>query len=379
MDFKLTEEQEIFRDSVRKYAREKIAPIVKEVDEKDKFPMDIFNEMGRLGFLGIGVKEEYGGSNAGAITLCILIEELARVSSGVAAGTMAHLCLGMGPVIKFGSEAQKKKYLVPAARGEILAALAITEPNAGSDVANVQTTAAKDGKHYVINGSKVFITNGSLAQYVVVVTKTNREKKAKGVSLFIVEKGTPGFRVARKHDKLGWRGSDTAELVFEDCRVPADALVGVENEGFPQLMKTLESGRVSIAACALGQAESALDLALKYSIDRKAFGQPISAFQAIRFKLTRMATEIEAARLLILWAAWLQDNGMEFRKEAAMAKLYSSEVCQEVAREAIQIHGGYGFMTEYDVSRIYRDAMLYTIGEGTSEVQHEIIARGLGL
>jgi len=233
MDFRLTEEQEIFRDSVRKYAREKIAPIVKEVDEKDKFPMDIFNEMGRLGFLGIGVKEEYGGSNAGAITLCILIEELAKVSSGVAAGVMAHLCLGMGPVIKFGSDAQKKKYIVPAAKGEILAALAITEPNAGSDVANVQTTAAKDGKHYVINGSKVFITNGSLAQYVVVVTKTNREKKAKGVSLFIVEKGTPGFRVARKHDKLGWRGSDTAELVFEDCRVPADALVGVENEGFP--------------------------------------------------------------------------------------------------------------------------------------------------
>lgn len=379
MDFTLTEDQEMFRQSVRKFIREKVAPLARDIDKKDEFPLELFREVGRLGFLGVGVSEEYGGSSAGAVSTCLLVEEMARVSSGFAAGVMAHIGLGMGPIFAHGSESQKKRYIIPGVRGEALGGLALTEPDAGSDVANIRTTAVKQGGGWILNGTKTFITNGSLAKFLVVAARTGKEKGSKGMSLFIVEAGTPGFRVARRLDKLGWKGSDTAELVFEECRVPDDALLGRENEGFSLLMRTLQGGRVAISAFALGTAEAACDAALEYSKQRIAFGRPISEFQAVRFKLTQMAVEIEASRLLILHAAWLRDNGRQYRKEASMAKLYSSEMCQRVTREAVQIHGGYGFMMEYDVQRHYRDAMIYTLGEGTSEIQNEIIARELGL
>jgi len=379
MDFEFTNEQIMLRETVRKFAEKEVMPISEILDEKDEFSFELFRRMGELGFLGLPFSERYGGSGLGAIEACIFTEEMAKANSGVAASAMAHVNLALMPLYVFGTEEQKQRYLVPGIKGEKIGAFGLTEPYAGSDVQGIRTTAVKKNGKYIINGSKTFITNGSVADFVLVAAYTDRSKKSRGISVFIVEKGTKGFKVGRKLKKLGWHASDTAELSFEDCEVPEENLLGTEDSGFVNLMKTLHIGRINISSFAVGLAEAAFEKALQYAKERVAFGQPIGKFQAIRFKLSRMATEIEAARTLVYRAAWSADRGKEDRKLTSITKLKSSEVCQWVTREAIQIFGGYGFMMEYPLQRYFRDSMIFTIGEGTSEVHEEIIARELGL
>lgn len=379
MDFEFTEEQKMLRETVKRFAMKEVEPISEQLDEEDNFSFELFKRMGDLGFLGLPFPVNYGGSDAGAIGACIFTEELSKANSGVAAGAMAHMNLALMPIFIFGTEEQKKKYLVPGIKGEKIGAFGLTEPCAGSDVQGIRTVAVKKEGKYIINGSKTFITNGSVADFVLVAAYTDKSKKANGISVLIVEKGTKGFKVGRKLKKLGWHASDTAELFFDDCAVPEENLLGAEGTGFMNLMKTLHIGRINISSFAVGLAEAAFEKALQYAKERVAFGQPIGKFQAIRFKLSRMHTEIEAARTLVYRAAWAYDTGKEDRKLASIAKLKSSEVCQWVTREAIQIFGGYGFMMEYPLQRYFRDSMIFTIGEGTSEVHEEIIARELGL
>jgi alkylation response protein AidB-like acyl-CoA dehydrogenase len=379
MNFEFNDEQKMLRETVRKFAQKEVEPISEEIDEKDEFSFKLFRRMGELGFLGLPFSQTYGGSEAGAIGACIFTEEMAKANSGVAAGAMAHVNLALMPVYVFGTEEQKKKYLVPGIKGEKIGAFGLTEPYAGSDVQGIRTTAVKKNGKYIINGSKTFITNGSVADFVLVAAYTDKSKKSNGISVIIVDKGTKGFKVGRKLKKLGWHASDTAELSFEDCVVPEENLLGAEGTGFMNLMKTLHIGRINISAFAVGLAEAAFEKALEYAKERVAFGQPIGKFQAIRFKLSRMITEIEAARTLVYRSAWLADNGREDKKLTSITKLKSSEVCQWVTREAIQIFGGYGFMMEYPLQRYFRDSMIFTIGEGTSEIHEEIIARELGL
>lgn len=379
MDFEFTEEQKMLRETVRKFAVKEIEPISEKLDEEDEFSFQLFRRIGELGFIGLPFSSAYGGSDSGAIGACIFTEELAKANSGVAAGVMAHMNLALMPIYIFGTEEQKKKYLIPGIKGEKIGAFGLTEPYAGSDVQGIRTTAVKKNGKYIINGSKTFITNGSVADFVLVAAYTDKNKRSKGISVIIVDKGTKGFKVGRKLKKLGWHASDTAELYFEDCAVPEENLLGSEDSGFVNLMKTLHIGRINISAFAVGLAEAAFERSLQYAKERVAFGQTIGKFQAIRFKLSRMKTEIEAARTLVYRAAWSYDSGKEDRMIASIAKLKSSEVCQWVTREAIQIHGGYGFMMEYPLQRYFRDSMIFTIGEGTSEVHEEIIARELGL
>ncbi len=377
MDFQLTEEQRLFRRMVREFAEQEIAPRAEEIDATDEFPWDIFRKMGQVGLMGLPFPEEYGGSGAGYTSMVIALEEIARVSGSMAITLDAQTSLYCEPVYLFGTEEQKQKYLVPAARGEKVGAFGLTEPQAGSDAGATRTRAVRDGRtnEWVINGQKNFITNGSIADFVAVTAKTDPEKGTRGISAFIVEKGTPGFEPGRDEKKMGLKGSVTSELFFEDCRIPAENLLGKENEGFKQFLVTLDAGRVAIAAMAVGLAQGAFEKAVAYAKERVQFGQPIAKFQAIQWMVADMATEIEAARLMVHRAAWLKEQGKRFTKEAAMAKLFATEMSERACHKAIQIHGGYGYVQEYEVERMYRDQRLCSIGEGTNEIQRLVIAR----
>ena len=376
MDFQFTDEQQQLRRSVREFAEGEIAPHVMVLDEASRFPIEIMPKLAEMGLLGIIFPEKYGGAGLGYIEYVVAIEELSRVDGSVGIIVAAHNSLCSNHIFKFGTEAQKEKYLVPLARGEKIGAWSLTEPEAGSDAGGTRTTAKHDGDHWIINGAKTFTTNGHYADVCVAMAVTDKSKNSHGISAFIVEKGTPGFRPGKKENKLGLRASDTSEMILADCRVPQENLLGAEGEGFIGSLKILDGGRISIAALALGMAQGALDAAVKYAKQRKQFGQPISEFQAIQFKLADMATQVEAARLLVYQAAWLADRGAaRFTRESSMAKLFASEVAVRVANECVQIHGGYGFIKDYPAEKFYRDVKLCTIGEGTSEIQKLVIAR----
>jgi butyryl-CoA dehydrogenase len=375
MDFRLNEEQQMMQRMVRDFAEKEIRPIAQEMDEKGEFPWEVIRKMGGLGLMGLPVPEEYGGCGADTITYAIAVEEISRVSGSVGITLAAHTSLGLDLIYRFGSEQQKQKYLPSLAAGQGLGAFGLTEPEAGSDAAAVKSTAVLDGDEWVINGQKVFITSGSIADVVIIAAITDRSAGAKGISNFIVEKGMPGFRPGRDEDKMGLKGSVTSQLFFEDCRVPKANLLGQPGEGYKQFLITLDGGRISIGAMAVGLAQGAFEAAVEYSKQRVQFGQPIAKFQAIQWMIADMATEIDAARLMVYRAAWLKDQGVRYTREAAMAKLYASEAAERACFKAIQIHGGYGYMKEYDVERIYRDNRLTTIGEGTSEIQRWVIAR----
>ncbi len=378
MDFSFTDEQNQLRRSIREFAEGEIAPHVMEWDEASKFPLEIMPKLADMGLLGVIFPEQYGGAGLGYVEYVIAIEELSRIDGSVGIIVAAHNSLCSNHIFKFGTEEQKKKYLTPLAQGKKIGAWSLTEPEAGSDAGGTRTTAKRDGNNWVINGSKTFCTNGHYADYSVVMALTDKSKNSHGISAFIVEKGTPGFKPGKKENKLGLRASDTSELIFTDCKVPNENLLGAEGEGFIGSLKILDGGRISIAALALGMAQGALDAAIKYSKQRKQFGQAISEFQAIQFKLADMATQVEAARLLVYQAAWLADRkDVRFTRESSMAKLFASEVAVRVANECVQIHGGYGFIKDYPAEKFYRDVKLCTIGEGTSEIQKLVIARQL--
>jgi butyryl-CoA dehydrogenase len=377
MDFAPTEEHRLIRRMVREFAEKEIAPRAQEIDETDQFPGDLFRRMGELGIIGLPFPEEYGGSGGDYTGLVIALEEIARVSGSMAITLDAQTSLYCEPVYLFGSELQKQKYLAPAARGEKIGAFGLTEPQAGSDAGATRTRAIRDKEtgEWIINGQKNFITNGSIADFAVITAKTDPEAGTRGISAFIVEKGTPGFEAGRDEKKMGLKGSVTSELFFENCRVPGDNLLGKENEGFRQFLTTLDAGRVAIAAMAVGLAQGALDKAVAYAQEREQFGQPIAKFQAIQWMIAEMATETDAARLLVNRAAWLKERGERFTKEAAMAKLFATEMSERVCYKSIQIHGGYGYVKEYEVERMYRDQRLCAIGEGTNQIQRLVIAR----
>ena len=381
MDFTLSTEQEILRESVRSFAENEIKPVARELDEKEEFSFETMQKMAELGLFGIFVSEQYGGQGMDYISYIIAVEEIARIDGSHAATVAAENSLGIGPLYYFGNEEQKKKYLPKLCKGETLWGFGLTEPNAGSDAANSKTNAVLDGDEWVINGSKIFITNGATkitAGSTVLCRTGTRDDGRPELSCIIVEAGTPGFTTREMHGKMMWRASNTSELYFEDCRVPKENLLGQIGNGFHQMMQTLDGGRLSIGAMGLGGAQGCLDMALKYSNEREQFGRPIAKFQVNAFKLADMAMEIECARLLLYKACWLRDNDMPFSKEAAMGKLYCSETMYRCANHAVQLHGGYGLMKEYDVERFYRDQKLLDIGEGTSEVQRIVIARHIG-
>ncbi|MBE3119547.1 MAG: acyl-CoA dehydrogenase [Candidatus Atribacteria bacterium] len=375
MDFQLTEEHVLIKNMVREFAEKEIAPRAEEIDATDQFPADIFQRMAELGLLGIPFAEAYGGAGGDYLSLIIALEEIARVSGSVAIILDAHTSLCCEPIYLFGTEAQKQKYLLPLARGEKIGAFGLTEPHAGSDAGATRTRAVRDGDEWVINGQKLFITNGSIADVLVITAKTNPDKGTRGISSFIIEKGTPGFQVGRDEKKMGLKGSVTSELFFENCRIPAENLLGREDEGFKQFLTTLDAGRLAISAMAVGLAQGAFDRAVAYAKERVQFDRPIAQFQAIQWMIADMATDIEAARLMVNRAAWLKGQGAHFSKEAAMAKLFATEVSERVCYKAIQIHGGYGYVREYAVERMYRDQRLCAIGEGTNEIQRLVIAR----
>lgn len=377
MDFELNDEQKMIRKMVRDFAENEIAPIAQETDKSGQFPWEIIRQMGKLGLMGLPFSEEYGGAGADTVSYAIAMEEISRVCGSTAITLAAHISLCTFPIYHFGNEEQKRKYIPKLASGEWIGALGLTEPGAGSDAGGIKTRAVLDGNEWVINGEKCFITNGSIADVVVLTAVTDPEKGTRGISSFIVEKGTPGFRPGRDEEKMGLKGSVTSELSFEDCRIPKENILGTPGEGFKQALVTLDGGRISIGAMALGLAQGAFERALAYSKERQQFGQPICNFQGVQWMLADMATEIEAARLMIYQAAWLKDQGVRFTKEAAMAKLYASEAAERACFKALQIHGGYGYTREYEVERMYRDQRLCTIGEGTSEIQRLVIARQL--
>jgi alkylation response protein AidB-like acyl-CoA dehydrogenase len=377
MDFRLTEEQDLLRRSVREFAETEIRPHVREWDESQHFPAEIVPALADLGLLGIQFPEEYGGAGMSAIDYCICIEELARVDPGLALSVAAHNGLCSSHIFMFGTEAQKQKYLVPLAKGEKIGAWGLTESTSGSDAAAMRTTATRAGSCWVLNGSKQFTTHGRVGHVVVAMAVTDRAAGTKGISAFIVEQGTPGMSPGKKEDKLGMRASDTSEVLFENCRIPDDQLLGAEGQGFLHTMQVLDAGRIGIAALSVGLAQGAYEAALRYSQERHAFGQPISGFQAIRWKLADNATRIEAARLLTYRAAYLKDRGVRMTLESAIAKLYASEIAVKAADDCVQIHGGYGFVKDYPAEKYFRDVKLVTIGEGTSEIQRLVIARHL--
>ena len=381
MDFDLTREQEMIRREVRKFAQSEIAPIAAELDEKETFSSELTNKMGEIGLFGMFVSEEYEGQDLDYLSYIIAVEEIARVDGSQAATIAAGNSLGIGPIFYFGTEEQKRKYLPKLCSGEGLWGFGLTEPTAGSDAGGSKTTAVADGNQWVLNGSKIFITNAScelsMGVTVQAVTGTRPDGKPE-YSCFLVEHGTPGFKAVTMHKKMMWRASDTAGLYFDDVRIPKDNILGVKGDGFRQMLATLDGGRLSIAAMGLGGSQGAYEAALAYAKKRIQFGQPISKFQAVAFKLADSAVEIECARNLLYKACWLKDRNRPFEKEAAMAKLYCSEVMGRVANHAVQIHGGYGLMKEYNVERFYRDQKLLDIGEGTSEVQRIVISRYIG-
>ncbi len=377
MNFQFTETHTLIRETARKFAQDRLAPGTIERDEREEFPTQQIKELAALGFLGMMVPEEYGGIGLDTISYALAVEEISKVDASVGVIMSVNnslVCFGLN---KYGTPAQKDRYLRDLATGRYLGAFALSEPEAGSDASNQRTLATRDGDAYILNGTKNWITNGSTADIVLVMAATDRSKGAKGISTFIVEKGTPGFSVAKKERKLGIRSSDTVSLAFQDCRVPAANRIGEEGEGFAFAMKTLEGGRIGIAAQAVGIAQASLDASVKYARERRAFDRPIAELQAIQFKIADMSTNIEAARMLMLRAAALKDAGLPYGPEAAMAKLFSSRVAVQAALEAIQIHGGYGYVREYLVERYLRDAKITEIYEGTSEIQHVVIARAL--
>ena len=373
----LTEDQVIIRETIRDFAEQKIRPVIMEYDETQKFPLELLKELGDLGFMGILFPEEYGGAGLGYVDFEIIIEELARVDPSIALSVAAHNGLCTSHIYKFGNEEQKKKYVPDLASGKKIGAWALTEPSSGSDASGLLTTAEKDGDSYVLNGSKNFITHGLYGETAVVMAITDKDKGKKGISAFILEKDTPGFIVGKKENKLGMRSCETSQLTFEDCKVPAENLIGEEGMGFIQSLQILEGGRISIASLSVGLAQGCLDESVKYANEREQFGKPLSKFQATQFKFADMQTNIEAARMLTLRAAYMKDKGVPNRKEAAIAKLFASEIAEKAASEAVQIHGGYGFIKDYPVEKYYRDVKLLTIGEGTSEIQRIVIARDL--
>jgi len=377
MGFDLTEEQQQVKRSVREFTEAEIKPHVMEWDEAQRLPREIFTKMGELGLMGVLFPEEYGGAGMGYVEYATVIEEIARVDGSIGLSVAAHNSLCTNHIFQYGSESQRKKYVTPLARGERLGAWGLTEPSSGSDASGMKTTAVRRDGGWVINGSKNFITHGISADVCVVIAITNREMRSRGISAFVVEKGTKGFIAGKKENKLGMRASETASIIFEDCWIPEENLIGETGRGFVNAMQVLDGGRISIAALALGIAQGAYESALKYSQERKQFGQAIFDFQGIQFKLADMATQIDAARLLTLRAAWMKDNKRQTTRESAMAKLYASEIAVRVAEEAIQIHGGYGYTKDYPPEKYWRDSKLCTIGEGTSEVQRLVIARQL--
>ncbi|MDQ0350743.1 butyryl-CoA dehydrogenase [Alkalibacillus filiformis] len=379
MNFTLSEEQEMTRKMVRDFAEEKIQPRAVDIDVKAEFPEDIFKEMGELGLLGIPYPEEYGGSGGDTVTYALAVEEIGRVCGSTGLSYAASVSLGSSPIYQFGTEEQKQKFLVPLAQGKALGSFGLTEPNAGSDAGGTKTTAKSDGDDFIINGEKCFITNASYAKQIIVTAITGKDDRGKNIiSAIVVPTDTEGVTITDNYDKMGVRGSNTAEIVLEDVRVPKANLIGDPDTGFKQFLQTLDGGRISIGALGVGIAQASLDRALAYAKERKQFGQSISNFQAIQFKLADMAMEVELSRNIVLKAAWLKDQGKVFTKEAAMAKLYATETAFRSANQAIQILGGYGYMREYEVERYLRDAKLLEIGEGTSEIQRLVIARQLG-
>jgi len=381
VDFELSKEQEMVRKEVRRFAHKEILPVALELDESESFSADLTRKMGDIGLFGTIVSEKYGGQGMDYLSYIIAVEEVARVDGSQAATVAAGNSLGIGPIYYFGTEAQKQKYLPKLCRGEGLWGFGLTEPTAGSDAGGSKTTAVKDGNEWVINGSKIFITNAAceLSLGVTVQAVTGRRESGRPeYTCFLVEHGTPGFKAVEMHRKMMWRASNTAELYFDDVRVPAANVLGNVGDGFHQMLQTLDGGRLSIAAMGLGGAQGAYEMALKYAKSREQFGQPVSKFQAVAFKLADCAMEIECGRNLLYKACWLRDKKRPFAKEAAMAKLYCSELMGRVANHAVQIHGGYGLMKEYHVERFYRDQKLLDIGEGTSEVQRLVISRYIG-
>jgi alkylation response protein AidB-like acyl-CoA dehydrogenase len=377
MDFRLTDDQELLRRSVREFAEAELRPHVREWDEAQHYPRELLAKCADLGLMGIQFPEAYGGAAMSSVDYCICIEELARIDPAVCLSIAAHNGLGSAHIFMFGTEAQKQRYVVPLARGEQLAAWGLTEASSGSDAASMRTTAVRDGDHWVINGTKQFITHGRDGDLIVVMAVTTKGKGSRGISAFIVERGTPGFRAGKKEDKLGMRASETSEVIFENCRVPDSQLLGAEGQGFINALQVLDAGRIGIAALAVGLAQGAYEAARGYAFTRVQFGQKIGTFQSIRARLVDNATRIEAARLLTYRAAALKDAGARTTIEAAMAKLYSSEIAVRAAEDGVQIHGGYGFVKDYPAEKFFRDVKLTTIGEGTSEIQRLVIARHL--
>ncbi|MFI8706915.1 acyl-CoA dehydrogenase AcdA [Bacillus sp. NPDC077411] len=377
MHFKLSEEHEMIRKMVRDFARNEVAPTAAERDEEERFDRALFDQMAELGLTGIPWPEEYGGIGSDYLAYVIAVEELSRVCASTGVTLSAHTSLAGWPIFKFGTEEQKQKYLRPMAEGKKIGAYGLTEPGSGSDAGGMKTTAKRDGNHYILNGSKIFITNGGIADIYVVFALTDPESKQRGTSAFIVESNAPGFSVGKKESKLGIRSSPTTEIIFEDCRIPAENLLGEEGQGFKIAMQTLDGGRNGIAAQAVGIAQGALDAAADYAKERQQFGKPIAAQQGIGFKLADMATGVEAARLLTYQAAWLESEGLPYGKESAMSKLFAGDTAMKVTTEAVQVFGGYGYTKDYPVERFMRDAKITQIYEGTQEIQRLVISRML--
>jgi short/branched chain acyl-CoA dehydrogenase len=377
VDFDLPDEHELLRRTVREFAEERIAPVAEELDREHRFPYELVAELAELGLLGIPLPEEYGGSGGDTLGYAVAVEELARIDSSVAITVAAHTSLGTMPIFLFGTEKQKQEWLPDLASGKRLAAFGLTEPGAGSDAGATRTRAELRDGEWVVNGSKIFITNAGtdLSACVTITARTDEDE----ISNLIVPNGTPGYEISAPMRKMGWHASDTRELSFRDCAVPEENLLGTRGAGFRQFLEILDGGRISVAAMGLGLAQGAYDLAASYAREREQFGKPIAEYQAVKFALADMAVEIEAGRNLVYKAAWLKDEGRPFAKEAAMAKLFTGELSHRVANKALQIHGGYGYMDEYAVSRLYRDQKVLEIGEGTNEIQRMVIARHLGL
>ncbi len=375
MDFRFTEQQALLRRTVREFAEAEIAPNVRAWDETQHFPLELVPKLGALGLMGIQFPEQYGGAGMSAVDYCICIEELARVDPAISLSVAAHNGLCAAHIAMFGTEDQKQRFLVPLARGEKVGAWGLTEPGAGSDAGGTRTVATRQGACWVLNGAKTFTTHGSVGDVMVAMAVTDKAKGHHGISAFVIEKGTPGMSPGRKEDKLGMRASDTSEVIFEDCRIEADHLLGEEGEGFINAMKVLDAGRIGIAALAVGLAQGAFEAARNYALERRQFGQPIASFQAIRWKLADNATRIEAARLLTYRAAAMKDEGRRTTRESAIAKLFASEIAVRAAEDGVQIFGGYGFVKDYPAEKYFRDVKLTTIGEGTSEIQRLVIAR----
>ena len=379
MNFELTEQQKLFQKVIREFCEKELKPIAAKIDKEEYFPEDFYKKMGQMGLMGMTVPQKYGGAGIDRVSYAIALEEISRFCGSTGLTVEAHNSLGIGHIYEHGNEEQRKKYLPKLCSGKGFAAWALTEPNSGSDAAAAQTTAVLEKNEWVINGTKQFITTGDLADVVVVMAKTDKEKGAKGISAIMVEKDTKGFKVGQLEDKLGLRGSHTAELIFEDCRVPKENLLGEKDLGFVGAMNILDRGRTAVGAMSVGIARGALEDSIEYANQRQQFGKPIGKNQAIQWMIADMATEIDAARLLVYRAAYMEDQNIRFTKEASMAKLFASEMAMRATRKAIQIFGGYGYTSEYPLERYFRDVKLCEIGEGTSEVQRMVISRQLGL